>query len=149
LIGETEQGRIHLDPPNQELVAKLDLRLIRIALLNLLGNALKSSPPDRQVGIRIESATGADGVAGCAWVIEDQGPGIPDSLRGELFRKLSGEDWKREGSGLGLGCYLVAMVAERHHGTVSVENLPAGGARFVLWIPLLPRVEENPQAAPS
>jgi len=96
------------------------------ALVNLLTNAVQA------VGARgeVRIAARADG----GWVaiaVEDDGPGVAESVRGRLFEPLI--TTKEHGNGLGLA--LVKRVAERHGGSVGHEPRPGGGTRFTLRIP--------------
>jgi signal transduction histidine kinase len=93
------------------------------AVRNLIENALKHTPH----GGSIEVDVSADGVVR----VTDDGPGVPEAERESIFRRF----WRRDrtqAESRGLGLAIVARVAETHHGTVTVENRPAGGAVFTL-----------------
>ena len=93
------------------------------AVRNLVENALKHTPR----GGSIEVDVSAEGVVR----VTDDGPGVPEAERESIFRRF----WRRDRSqaeSRGLGLAIVARVAETHHGTVTVENRPAGGAIFTL-----------------
>jgi signal transduction histidine kinase len=64
--------------------------------------------------------------------VEDDGPGVAESVRGRLFEPLI--TTKAHGNGLGLA--LVKRVAERHGGSVGHEPRPGGGTRFTLRVPM-------------
>jgi signal transduction histidine kinase len=60
--------------------------------------------------------------------VENDGPVIPDAMLGRLFDSMV---TLREGEHLGLGLYIVRLVAEFHGGRVRAMNLPGGkGVRF-------------------
>jgi len=70
--------------------------------------------------------------------VEDQGPGIPKKERQrvfEFFYRISDER-VRETKGTGLGLAIVNEVALRHGGEVIITDLPQGGARVELKLPL-------------
>ncbi len=93
------------------------------AVRNLIENALKHTPH----GGTIEVDVSANGVVR----VTDDGPGVPEAERESIFRRF----WRRDrtqAESRGLGLAIVARVAETHHGTVTVENRPAGGAVFTL-----------------
>jgi signal transduction histidine kinase len=70
--------------------------------------------------------------------VDDDGPGIPVQDRDRVFERFTRLDPSRshvgEGSA-GLGLALVRAVVERHHGTVGVEDSPAGGSRLQVRLP--------------
>jgi two-component system OmpR family sensor kinase len=123
---------------NAELVPSADERsvvvdgvskLLRRAVRNLLENARRYSDGDVAVEL---GAT--DGMAELR--VNDHGPGVPPSERERIFEpfyRLPGASERHGGVGLGLS--LVRSIAQRHHGTVSCEDAPGGGASFVLRIP--------------
>ncbi len=107
-------------------------RRLRQALVNLINNALKHTPPDTLVTI----SGGGDG-SSVTIEIEDEGPGVPDIDREVIFERYtrlpSGE--ARRG-GIGLGLYIVRTIIESHGGSVCVkEGERAGGACFVVTLP--------------
>jgi signal transduction histidine kinase len=112
--------------------------LIRDVFANLIGNAVKHSPDDRrlEINIKIDKPAG-DGERFCRVAIEDNGPGIPDNLKGKLFNRFQRGDTKAHGKGLGL--YLVRSLVEDFRGRVRVEDRVPGdhakGARFVVLLP--------------
>ena len=112
------------------LEATLDPGLVRRALENLLGNAVRFSP----LGSVVTLSARAEGV----WLtlrVEDQGPGVAASLKGSLFRKFGAVDAGVVRRGFGLGLHLVRLVAETHGGRAFVEDAPGGqGAVFGLTL---------------
>ncbi len=73
----------------------------------------------------------------CVLTIEDDGEGIPEDVRGQVFKAFTRIDdsRNRETGGYGLGLAVVARVAELHGGTATVDSSPnLGGARFsIIW----------------
>ena len=94
--------------------------------MNLLTNAVQAVG----AGGAIRLAARAEGGA-VALDVEDDGPGVAESVRGRIFEPLI--TTKAHGNGLGLA--LVKRVAERHGGSVAHEPRPGGGTRFTLRIP--------------
>jgi two-component system sensor histidine kinase/response regulator len=110
-----------------DTVARLDGKLVRRSMENLLTNALKYTPKGGDVSLAVradESEVAID--------VADRGPGIPDDLKGSLFEKFGSVEVKRGGArkGFGLGLYLVKLVAQGHGGAVSVVDRPGGGSIF-------------------
>lgn len=112
-----------------------DAAEIRRLLLNLLDNALKHAPS----GGRVSCSTSTDGPD---WLLEvaDNGPGIPKHERARIFDPFYriGDELRRSTPGTGLGLALVKRSAEAHGGTVSVDDAPGGGSRFIVKLPMLP-----------
>jgi signal transduction histidine kinase len=100
---------------------------------NLISNALKFSPRERAVVVRV-SAGEAGGVR---LEVEDQGPGFTDADRQRVFgrfQRLSARPTDREPS-TGLGLFIVKMLVELHGGTIELESTPGAGARFRVELP--------------
>ncbi|MFN8011275.1 MAG: ATP-binding protein [Holophagaceae bacterium] len=99
--------------------------------LNLLGNALKFT---ERGGITLRARRSGDRVA---VTVEDTGPGIPPDLLARLFQpfqQAEGGFGRAGGSGLGLA--ICRQLAELMGGSIEAANLPGGGCRFTLTVPL-------------
>jgi signal transduction histidine kinase len=110
-----------------------DKVMLRIALNNLLENAVKYTPPDETVAIRLA-------VVGRSAKIEvaDLGIGIPDEEKPKVFSKFYrvGSEETRNSKGTGLGLYLAKKIVEQHKGKMTLhDNLPRG-AVFCIQLPL-------------
>lgn len=98
-----------------------DAEALRILFGNLVENALKYTPPNGVVDVRMSHTQ-----AGSRIEVMDSGPGIPEALLERVFDRF----FRIEGSGLvgsGLGLSLVQRIAERHHATVRLRNREHGG----------------------
>jgi len=136
IAGSGIESQIRVDIPEEHaLVAKVDSRLMSIAMLNLLSNAIKYSPSNSEVTVTCQQHT-QDGVDGILWSVCDQGVGIATEEQDKIFQKGFRGHRTQDTSGLGLGLYLVKIIAQQHKGSVSVKNLPEHGAVFSLWFPL-------------
>jgi K+-sensing histidine kinase KdpD len=81
----------------------------------------------------------ADGRA-VAGMVDDAGPGIDPAERARIFERFyrgSASGRRGTGTGSGLGLALVAQHVRAMHGEVRVESSPAGGARFVVTLPVI------------
>ncbi len=102
-----------------------DPTLVQRALANLLRNAERHGKGVTRLVICVRDEH-------LVFVIEDQGPGMPETERQRLFEPfVQGVTFTRSGS-LGLGLYLVRRIAHAHNGSVIAENSPQGGARLLL-----------------
>jgi two-component system sensor histidine kinase QseC len=107
--------------PLGALAVRGDTDLLRIALRNLLENAVRYTRPGD--AIRIEAETSGDRVN---LAIRDSGPGVePADLPRLGERFFRGSDNRAQGSGLGLA--IVARIAELHGARLRLDNAPDGG----------------------
>jgi PAS domain S-box-containing protein len=115
------------------LQAQVDPDKFRRILLNLLANAFKFTPDGGSVAVSLE---GGDGHATLA--VSDDGPGVPESLRGAVFERFqqSGEGERGLHGGTGLGLAIVKEFSELHGGQASVGQGAEGGALFRVRLPL-------------
>ena len=107
-------------------------RRLRQALVNLVGNAIKYSPRESTISMRVSVEGQWARIA-----VEDQGPGIPDEYKRTVFdrfTRVSGASGAKPGMGLGL--FIVRVIIEGHGGRVFVEDVPGGGSRFVVEVPV-------------
>ena len=108
------------------------------ALDKLLDNALSFTP--EHGWLRLSLSSRADGAE---IELANQGPLLPEAMHGRLFDTLvSLRDKATPGDAphLGLGLYVVRLVAERHDGSASAHNLDDGsGVAFSLTLPGMPR----------
>ena len=110
-----------LDP----LVIEADDSLLRQAIDNLVRNAVRRAT-------RVELVVREDN-RDALIEVNDDGPGFPPDLIGQVFERFRKGDTDRDGTGLGLA--IVRAIAEAHGGTVSAENRAEGGASLQLRIP--------------
>ena len=111
----------------------VDRRLIKLAIKQLLDNALKYSPPDNPVMVQVRNGDGFITVA-----ITDHGEGIPATEQGRIFERLyrsPAVEHQIPGSGLGLSIAL--NIVKAHHGDLSVNSHP-GETTFRLTLPAQP-----------
>jgi signal transduction histidine kinase len=111
--------------------ARMDPRLMELALSNLLVNATKYG---EQKVLCASVQEGSNHVL----TVEDDGQGVPLDERETVFKAFTRLDdsRNRETGGYGLGLAVVARVAELHGGAVSVDTSPSlGGARFTIRWP--------------
>ncbi|WP_374676305.1 ATP-binding protein [Ideonella sp.] len=124
-----ERARIAVDRQSAARTASMDTGLMRLALRNLLANALRHGPADTPVVLRVQDS---DEPLGLLFEVEDHGPGIPADVRPRVF-----ERGVRGGSapGHGLGLYITRRVMELHGGTAGVARSDATGTCMRLTLP--------------
>jgi two-component system, sensor histidine kinase and response regulator len=103
----------------------VDANLIQRMLENLLSNALKFSPSNSTVVIRVDYPKAVEGRARIR--ILDEGPGVHENLRSSIFEKFSTGQAVNDTPQIGLGLTFCKLVAEAHGGRIRVEpNQPRG-----------------------
>jgi signal transduction histidine kinase len=102
-------------------------------LLNLLENAVKYGPSDQIIDVRLRK-----GPAGMVQLlVEDEGEGIPEDQRQEVFSPYSRLERDRDSgvAGSGIGLAVVKELARRQGASVRVDESVSGGASFVVAFP--------------
>ena len=120
----------------------LDAAKIGRVLDNLVGNALRHTPPGGCVSLSVRAAT-----EGAIFAVEDSGPGFDTADLPYIFEQFyRGEQARsRATGGAGLGLAIARGIVQAHGGRIGAENVAAGGARVVF---LLPRFPDQPMPAP-
>jgi len=108
-----------------------DIALLRLALRNLISNAVRSSQSNARV---LVTARGTQD-KGIEISVTDQGEGIPEDEIPKLFQKYFRGRASQGQPGAGLGLYLVENIAVLHGGSVCVESKVGQGSTFVLTLP--------------
>ena len=136
LLAQSRHIQVLEDFPETVIELELDPISLRQAILNLLDNALKFSPPEGKIFIKLRQTEIHTIIS-----IRDQGPGIPTHERERIFQPFYriGSELRRETPGIGIGLALVKETALAHGGHVMVQNpLDATeGAEFVLTLPTI------------
>lgn len=128
-LPEAQQGRIQRVRETSIRTVLMDMSLLRLALRNLLSNALRCSPPESSVVVRIADL---DDPPALLIDVEDTGPGIPADLLPRLFTR--GVRGAGRDAGHGVGLYIVRQVMQLHGGTVDVVRNGPGGVTLRLTL---------------
>jgi signal transduction histidine kinase len=113
---------------SQDLSFLADPSLLSQAMGNLIGNALKFTPPEG----RIEVCAKKDN--GLLLEVKDSGSGVPQEIQEKIFHRY----WQPDNSktqGAGLGLFIVKGITDAHQGKVWVESIPGQGSRFKIFLP--------------
>jgi C4-dicarboxylate-specific signal transduction histidine kinase len=114
----------------------IDKLRIQHVLFTLVQNALEAPTRNGETpSVRIDVSGDRYSVR---VAVEDRGLGIPDDAREQLFRPF----FTTKARGTGLGLASSRAIAESHQGSLDVENVAAGGARFCLRLPASAQHEE-------
>lgn len=141
-----------LDQPEQELVIHADRDWLVQVFENLLENAIKFSPPERRLWVRLrpvdeatlampdlpEVARALARRTPTALVtVADEGPGIPDEAQDRLFERFFQiKHHARAGNGVGLGLAICRDIVAAHGGALWARNRVEGGSVFSVLLPL-------------
>ena len=128
-VDPTRPVRI-VTPPAVPLEADRE-RLTQV-VTNLLANARDHTPEGTSIEITVSDVGG-----GVRIVVTDDGPGIPEDARDQVFDRFfrAEPSRSRASGGAGLGLAIVQAIAETHGGSVTVEGGEGGGTRVVLDLP--------------
>jgi signal transduction histidine kinase len=126
---DAEQHGVNIDlhMPEQKLPVKVDIDLMKQAILNVVINGVQAMPQGGRLTI---SASRQNGVALAE--VHDQGKGIPKDLHDKVFELYF--TTKREGSGIGLA--QTYQILQWHYGTVDFESAETTGTVFRFHIPV-------------
>lgn len=109
-----------------------DRHRVRQILDNFLSNAMKHAPPGSQISISAEKTQDS------FWcvTVSDQGPGVPDSFSGDIFKRFSQADRgdSRQSTGTGLGLAISKQLVEAMDGKIGYYN--DAGAHFWFALPV-------------
>jgi signal transduction histidine kinase/HAMP domain-containing protein len=133
---------IFTEVTNEKAIAMVDENLFHQVLDNIISNAVKYSPFDKNVYCRMSVL---ENKVRCE--IEDQGPGFSEQDLKKLFGKFSRLSAKPTGGehSSGLGLFIVKKLVENMHGNVWCETKQGCGAKFIIEFPIFTNTEDfNP-----
>ncbi len=121
--------RLRVELPAATLRARADPERLQRVLFNLVQNAIRHTPADGSVTVRL---TGAQARAEVE--VRDTGPGIPAALAEQVFEPFfRAQDGARRDGGAGLGLAIARAIVEAHGGRIWIEPQPVGAVvRFTL-----------------
>jgi signal transduction histidine kinase len=114
------------EQPEEVLVFAFDPELMKVALTNLVQNAIQASESGTEVQIRI----GADSDR-VRILVTDHGVGIKADQLENIFNPF----FTTKADGVGLGLALVAKIVDEHHGKITVFSEPGSGTTFEITLP--------------
>ncbi len=124
---------IDVDIPDEVIMVPMDAKLISQVLVNLLDNASKHTPKDREILISVKTDDKKARIS-----VADRGTGISEQDLPHLFQMFYTTRSKDSDSrhGVGLGLAICQSIVEAHKGTISAQNRSGGGAVFTFTLPL-------------
>jgi len=124
------QHELHLELPSEPLVVRADRRRVGQVVGNLLSNALKYSPEGGTVSVKAECRNGHFVVS-----VADEGIGIPEESRHDVFMPFFRVEQGTAADGTGLGLAISRRIVRRHGGEMDFESTPGKGSTFMFELP--------------
>lgn len=123
---------LRFQPPRQPVWIKADILILKEILLNLVGNAIKYTPSDGEVTVKV--AVRPDDIL---FTIKDTGVGIPQQAQEKIFGKFfrAQNVVRQETTGTGLGLYVVKGLVTTLHGRVWFKSEENKGTTFYVSLP--------------
>lgn len=109
--------------------------MLRHAVENVLRNALRYTPDDGKIVVRLTADRGF-----CRLSVEDHGPGVPEHALNQIFRPFFRVDASRQraSGGTGMGLSISESAVRAHHGRIWAKNRKDGGLAVFMVLPLEP-----------
>jgi len=128
---EQERVNFRMSMQSQDVHALCDNNRLEQVLVNLFTNALDAMDgcATRQLTVSVTRSFQKAMIA-----VSDTGPGIPEAIRNHLFEPFF--TTKPQGQGLGLGLAISEQIIREFGGMLLVESTTAGGARFIIELPI-------------
>lgn len=129
-----EQSKVRVDclMPDERLLVNVNKGQIQQVVLNLILNALQAMPDGGPLAIHVAPVRMDKGVGSVQVSIKDGGVGVPEAIRGRIFKPFLTS--RNEGSGLGLA--ISHQIIKSHHGELLLLNSTDNGSTFQFTLPL-------------
>jgi len=134
-LGAPDGIRIETDYADAEVPADVDARQIRMALKNIMENAIQAMGGDGTLSVSVLSAESGESVI----VVSDTGPGIPPEEMKKIFQPL----FSTKVHGIGFGLSIAKTIIEKHGGDLTAESAPGSGASFTVALPRARKEEKQ------
>ena len=138
VLAEDKKQTILVDGQSQ-LRVSADRNFLRMAVINLLDNAVKYSPVASTIRLRLSDGDATSDLAQFVELaIEDEGPGIPEDKAARVFDRFYrvDEGRTRDAGGAGLGLAIAKWAVETHGGTIDLKPRLPNGSVFCIRLPI-------------
>lgn len=137
-IAANQRGiEINVTSGEEHLYAETDIVKIKKCLYNILSNALKFSPDNSSITVKLDYTNGS-----LVMEVSDRGPGIPDNMKKDIFSRFFQGEYSDRNPGSGIGLHIVSEYVNMLHGHVTVTDNQPEGASFTVIIPIENREHE-------
>jgi signal transduction histidine kinase len=122
-----------LDLPSEPVIVKADPQLVRQVITNLIDNAVKYSPEEPRVEVKVAPA-GEEALTS----VRDFGIGIPEEEQAHIYERFyrASNVGSRSRNGMGLGLFITRDIVQRHGGRIWLESAPNAGSTFYFTLPV-------------
>jgi two-component system, OmpR family, sensor histidine kinase KdpD len=127
-----DASRVRVKVPETLPEVRADAVLLERVLVNLLGNALRYSPPSSPPLVAASCHAGTMEIR-----VVDRGPGVPETQSDQLFAPFQRLGDRDNTTGVGLGLALSRGLTEAMGGTLTAEDTPGGGLTMAITLPLV------------
>lgn len=131
----------------EKIMAKLDKNKFQMAITNIIANAIKFTPNNGTVSVKINQYEKENKELWIKMQISDSGPGIPENELKSVFERFYQSRHKdmpdTTSSGTGIGLYLAKKLIELHDGNIEAMNQTSSGACFLIQLPLNTQIVET------
>ncbi len=137
-FSSTESNISILHQDRLEILADIDR--IGQVLINFITNAIKYSPDNENIEVRIYKTSESKGSVS----VKDRGIGIEEIDQENIFKRFYRVSQKNEDtySGFGIGLFLAKEIIERHQGKVEVKSKKGEGSEFIFTLPTISEIKE-------
>jgi len=118
---------LRADLPDAEVVCRVDAKLIKQALLNLMINAVQAMEHGGEMICRLTTARGR-----AVLEVIDTGPGMPPEVQAKAFTVY----YTTKPGGTGLGLPTTRRIIREHQGAIQLDSQPGAGTRFIIKLPM-------------
>jgi two-component system sensor histidine kinase KdpD len=123
---------LHIEIQKDISSVNADPDMMGLALRQLLGNAVKYSPPETAIVVSASQAGDTVTIR-----VRDHGPGVPSDEFESIFERFyRGKRTQESVAGTGMGLSIARDIVRAHQGRLWVENAPEGGALFSFTLPV-------------
>ncbi len=129
LENKWNEKAIELDVDLDDVIIKANKDLINQIWINLLDNAIKFSPLNGRISIKLINHEKR-----CEFIIEDEGIGISKEDQEKIFEKFYKADKSRNIEGTGLGLSIVKRIVDLHEGEIKLDSQVGRGTRISVFL---------------
>jgi heavy metal sensor kinase len=140
VLAEEKRQRISVEG-EPALMVSGDRLILRQALINLIDNAIKYSPTEAEIVVRVRAGKDNQVIV----EVVDQGPGVPQEHQARIFERFYRVDRarSREWGGAGLGLAIARWAVEVHGGRITLQSVEGQGSTFRVTLPSTTTPEKN------